>query len=166
MDDLLLCTTPSPPDLTRHISPFAFPRAIANFWEWLSSLGLAKGSTVEPFGSVDNLIATLIRMKYLAKVTVPSLEQNTVFYRWGQRARREVSEKSVVTFLALVGGRSRIRVVSKARLMAHRTFLFHFCSLLGSRSEPSCRVVTNGQRGLAPPLSLQSPIDSKLKITI
>lgn len=78
-------------------------RAIANFWEWLSSLGLAKGSTVEPFGSVDNLIATLIRMKYLTKVTVPSLEQNTVFYRWGQRARREVSEKSVVTFLALVG---------------------------------------------------------------
>ena len=86
----------------KHTLTHRAPCVAGIFWEWLSTVGLKKGAEVEPFGSVEGLIASMIRMKYIVKITVPSNEQDNTFFRWGQRARREISEKSVVTFLALV----------------------------------------------------------------
>lgn len=56
------------------------------------------------FGKIEDYIGDLIKERYLQKVRVMETEGTVHEYRWGAKARAELTEKDIISFVAKVFG--------------------------------------------------------------
>eukprot|EP00730_Choanoeca_flexa_P010440 TRINITY_DN1799_c0_g1_i2.p2 TRINITY_DN1799_c0_g1~~TRINITY_DN1799_c0_g1_i2.p2 ORF type:complete len:265 (+),score=47.20 TRINITY_DN1799_c0_g1_i2:1252-2046(+) len=77
-----------------------------DLWSFLEDIGLPRQTEHAALGIISTFIDQLVAEKFLTKlkITQTGNGESVEHYRWGQRARAELSQKDIVKFMADIHG--------------------------------------------------------------
>lgn len=75
-----------------------------SIWSFLKKLGIEKKKLHPIFGDVQEKLSEFERQRYLQKLKHVEADASVFDYRWGSKARAEISDHAILSFIATIYG--------------------------------------------------------------